>query len=76
MTREQLEAIVALDPVKYGSVRIELRYLGYVIVAQRGKLASEFIISFLEAEEARYPIELFETTIALVIARSKSPPPQ
>jgi hypothetical protein len=67
VTSDDFEAITSLEVVKIGRVKIMLTYLGFEISCSHGRhgLATR-LISYVEADQARYPIEIFQHAIHLV----------
>jgi len=63
MTRDDFEKITAIDDVKNGRVRIELRYLGFTVVSMLTGPRVKQVISYLEADQAIDPVVLFEVAI-------------
>ena len=67
MTGDDFEAITSLEVVKIGRVTITLTYHGFEISCLHGRHGrATHLISFAEADQARYPIELFQHAIHLV----------
>ena len=72
MKKEDIQLIVALEPVEMGVVKIELRPLGYYLKMRKkmkdGNVAHlQDIISYDEAESAILPVALFEYTIQKMV---------
>ncbi len=72
MKKEDIQLIVALEPVEMGVVKIELRPLGYYLKMRKkmkdGNVAHlQDIISYDEAENASFPVALFELHIKTML---------
>jgi len=72
MTRDDFEAITALPEYRTIGVSIELRYLGFMIIAsaqdRNGRLiTAERPISYAHAFELAFPVDLFRREIAEAI---------
>lgn len=63
MTRDDFEDITALPLFNNRGIKIELTYLGFKV----SSVNQDFIISYLEASEAKYPVELFRLAIDKVL---------
>jgi hypothetical protein len=72
VNQEDFEAITAIHEIKHGYVRVELQYLGFCFIGRRstgGKpVEARKVVTYAEACEVQFPIEVFRAAVAMVIA--------